>query len=79
MLNYLRVSKLSQSRLLNSWPHRTLEEREKHHITSSGEMKPPFSFHDTVAENEGHTNVTVQYVAMWNQTLYLLPMIMYIS
>ena len=76
MLNYLRVPKLNQLRLLNSWPHRTLEEREDYHITSSGEIKPPFSFHDTVVENGGHTNINVQYVAMWNQTLYLLQIMM---
>ena len=79
MLNYLRVPKLNQLRLLNSWPQRTLEEREDHHITPSREIKPLFNFHDTVAENGGHTDITVQYVAMWNQTLYLLQMMMDIA
>ena len=74
MLNYLRVPKLNQLRQLNSWPHRTVEEREDYHIISCGEIKPSFNFHDIVAENRGHTHVTVQYVAMWNQTLYLLQM-----
>ena len=78
MLSYLRVPKLNQLRQRNSWTYRT-EEREDYHTTSSGEMKLPFTFLDMVAENGGHTDVTVQYVAMWNQALYLLQMIMDIA
>ena len=35
--------------------------RTTNHITSSGEMRPPFNFRDIVAENggRGHTEVTV--------------------
>ena len=73
------MPKLNQLRQLDSWPHRTLEEREDYHITSSGDIKPPFNFLHIVAENGDHTDVAVQYVAMWNQSMYLLQMMMDIA